>query len=389
MPLLNRFYAWLLVIASFVSIDQYAKHTKYQLKNRTSQATELERIDQNRLASYSTVANKLACLSDVQLAELISSAAWSAGYGETATINMDGITVFIKKIPLTDFETRSENIYSTANLFHLPLFYQYGVGSAGFGAFRELAAQTMASNWVLTAACKNFPLLYHSRILHHSFFGESIAQDKIDERVRRWNDSSGVRHRLESMNQATSSVVVFLENIPQTLHGYLTEQIKQGPDQFNAAVKMCDQQLQETASFMKKHGMIHFDAHGNNIMTDGYRLYFADFGLTISSQFDLSEEENAFFDQHKNYDKVYVQSDLVFEICEALQTPEDDFVLLLQRYVDGDTTITYSPYITSVLQKYAHSALIMYDFIGELRKKSKLTPYPAQEIARICAKLEE
>lgn len=46
-------------------------------------------------------------------------------------------------MPLTDVELRPENVRSTANLFGLPTFYQYGVGSAGFGARRELAVHLM------------------------------------------------------------------------------------------------------------------------------------------------------------------------------------------------------------------------------------------------------
>lgn len=60
--------------------------------------------------------------------------------GKSALISIDDTPIFIKKVPLTDLEYLDQNFMSTANLFNLPLSYQYGVGSAGFGAWHELAA---------------------------------------------------------------------------------------------------------------------------------------------------------------------------------------------------------------------------------------------------------
>ena len=71
-----------------------------------------------------------------------------------------GVQVFVKKVPLTELERRSEHVMSTANLFGLPAFYQYPLGSAGFGAWRELAAHVMTTNWVLAGGYQGFPLLF-------------------------------------------------------------------------------------------------------------------------------------------------------------------------------------------------------------------------------------
>ncbi|MFF2503082.1 hypothetical protein ACFVTY_06840 [Streptomyces sp. NPDC058067] len=49
---------------------------------------------------------------------------------------------------------------------------------------------------------------------------------------------------------------------------------------------------------MNSRGLLHFDAHFQNILTDGRRLYFADFGLALSSRFDLSPSEAGFFERH-------------------------------------------------------------------------------------------
>jgi hypothetical protein len=104
-----------------------------------------------RLVAYTTVSTRLSLLSDRQLAEAVAAAdpIGSGIGGRSAELDIDGTRVFVKRIPLTDIEMRSENARSTANIFGLPMFYQYGVGSAGFGAWRELAAHTMTTNWVL------------------------------------------------------------------------------------------------------------------------------------------------------------------------------------------------------------------------------------------------
>ena len=43
-------------------------------------------------------------------------------------------------------------------------------------------------------------------------------------------------------------------------------------------------------------GLHHFDAHLDNILTDGERLYFVDLALAMSPRFDLSASEVRFLD---------------------------------------------------------------------------------------------
>jgi hypothetical protein len=65
----------------------------------------------------------------------------SSGIGGTAALlDIEGTPVFVKRVPLTDPERRPENVMSTANPFRLPTCCHYGVGSAGGGGWREVAA---------------------------------------------------------------------------------------------------------------------------------------------------------------------------------------------------------------------------------------------------------
>jgi len=56
--------------------------------------------------------------------------------GDSVVIDVEGVPVFAKRIPLTDRELANPG--STANLFDVPVYCQYGVVSPGFSAWREL-----------------------------------------------------------------------------------------------------------------------------------------------------------------------------------------------------------------------------------------------------------
>ena len=124
----------------------------------------------SRITTYHTIAPKLESLNDQNLLELLEkSVSIHFGMGGTSVLlKIDGINIFVKKVPLTDVEILPENIMSTENIFELPTYYQYGIGSAGFGAWRELSAHIMSTEWVLRKDCPNFPLMYHWRILPDS-----------------------------------------------------------------------------------------------------------------------------------------------------------------------------------------------------------------------------
>ena len=144
-------------------------------------------------------------------------------------IDVGGAKVFVKKIALSDLERTAENEGSTANLFDLPLFYQYGVGSAGFGAWRELRAYRMASAWVLSGECPHFPLIYHWRVLPRTASRLSAEQLAwLNRAPDYWDHSDAVRARLEAISAASASIVLFLEYVPEMqrvwLKGRLTGQ---------------------------------------------------------------------------------------------------------------------------------------------------------------------
>lgn len=123
--------------------------------------------DEARSAAYGAVSTSLALRSDRQLGDLVDAAVplGSGIGGRSALLEVGGRPVFVKRVPLTEFERRPERVRSTANLFGLPTFCQYGIGGPGFGAWRELAVQIMTTDWVLGGQYQGFPLMYHWRVL--------------------------------------------------------------------------------------------------------------------------------------------------------------------------------------------------------------------------------
>lgn len=227
-------------------------------------------------------------------------------------------------MPLTDLERQPANIRSTANLFKLPVFCHYGVGAIGapgFGAWRELAVHIMTTNWVLATEYEGFPLMYHWRVLPDSTaLPEELAD--IERAVAYWGGRSQVRRRIEALQQSSASVALFLEYIPQNLHQWLGAQVETGDDATDQGCAMVEKDLEARTVFMNSRGLLHFDAHFENILTGGQRLYFTDYGLATSSRFELSQHEVDFLGRHQAYDRCYTATYFVkwLALCTATQS---------------------------------------------------------------------
>jgi hypothetical protein len=319
------------------------------------------RRTQGRLAAH------LAALSDDELAALVAEpepARPNIHGNRWSVIEVDGAQVFVKKIALTDRERADGNEGSTANLFGLPLFYQYGVGSAGFGAWRELCACLRASGWALSGRCPHFPLVYHWRVLPRT---PTTLTPELAARLQRgldhWERSEAIGARLDALMAASASVVVFLEHVPETLAAWLARSAAEGLDAAcEAAIVGIHEQWRAAAAFMNERGLLHFDLHRQNVLTDGEQIYVADFGLAICADFDLSPPERGFFETHRLYDRGYVD----WAFTEWL------------RRADPPPALT--PALEARLDRLAPVATVFAGFIDTLSQVSKTTPYPAAEL---------
>ncbi|GAA1137772.1 hypothetical protein F4556_005287 [Kitasatospora gansuensis] len=319
---------------------------------------------QDRLAAHHRVAGHLARLSDHRLAALLDAAAplGSGIGGVTSLLEIEGAQVFVKRVPLTALEQRPEHLRSTANLFDLPSHYQYGVGSAGFGAWRELAVHELTTGWVLDGAQQSFPLLHHARVLPAEpppaeglvgFLGG------LDGAVAYWGGSAAIGERLRAILAADAAVVLFLEYVPHTLGSWLAEQD-------TGAVPWVAGQLADTTAFLRDRGLVHFDAHFRNVLTDGHRLYFTDFGLALGESFELTRTEREFLDRHRGYDAAYTVAHLLTQYLPAG---------LAADWADGRRPAGTAPELAALLDRHAGTAVRMRGFLDRLRT-DKSTPYP-------------
>ena len=130
-----------------------------------------------RRKKYFKLSSQIAQFDNTQLCSLFDNSESnesSAGWGMNNTIVLGQSKVFIKRVPMTD--TEYSNMFSTKNLYELPTYCSYGLGSTGFGDFRELVTYIKTTNWVLEGSIATFPLLYHYRII--PFFGQRVDVDR-------------------------------------------------------------------------------------------------------------------------------------------------------------------------------------------------------------------
>ncbi|MFO1014366.1 MAG: protein kinase [Caulobacteraceae bacterium] len=320
---------------------------------------------QARREAHGKVAAWLAAKSDAELLGLVPlEGAWREHFhgGRSGTLQIEGAKVFVKHVALTDLE-RGANAGSTANMFGLPMFYQYGVGSAGFGAERELLSYLKASDWALSGACPYFPLVHHWRVLPRP---ESELSERQKEWMERafpyWDHSDAIRERIAAIAAARASIVLFMECVPDMLGPWLENQ----PDLAAAEPKILrfHEQLAEAAAFMNARGMLHFDLHTGNVMTDGGQIFVTDFGLAICDDFDLSAEERTFCETHQHYDRAYVSSAVSFWLA------------------GGESSRDLSPGLKDLLRRLKPESRTMGAFLDALRE-DKHTPYPAAEIGAL------
>ncbi|MBM2620672.1 serine/threonine protein phosphatase [Actinoplanes sp. LDG1-06] len=330
-----------------------------------------ERIDRHRAA-----AQTLAALDDSGLSELLARAsAPTAGFGgSTASVDVAGVPTFVKHVPLTELERRTGNVGSTANLFGLPTFYQYGFGSTGFGVWREVAVHTMTTEWVLEGGFGGFPLLHHWRIRPEPPGPADAAE--LERWVKHWDGDEAVRSRLEAISAAPETVVLFMEHIPSTVDQWLA---RQGDD----AYAFVDRLLHDGSTFMRARGMTHFDAHFRNLLTDGDRIYFADFGLSTHAGFALDAAESAFVRRHADYDHAYTATHLTrWLVSTLLDVPWPEVMGRLRAHASDPAGLGLPDAATRIVARHLPVALVMGDFLDAFETVSKKTPFPAAEVAR-------
>lgn len=337
-----------------------------------------------RLVAHTDTATTLALLGDRELAELVASGtALGTGIGgRGALVEVDGRRVFVKRVPVSDLELRPGNTRSTANLFDLPAFCHYGVGligSPGGGVWRELAVHTMTTNWVVSGRFAGFPLMHHWRILPDEPQPLPAELADVERAVAYWGGGPQVRARIEGLRTASASVALFLEYLPHTLHNWFDAELR--TDAADSACARVEQGLADITAFLQQQGLLHFDAHFRNVLTDGRQLYLADYGLALSTRFLLTPQERAFYDRHRHYDRAYTATWLVNWLATALYGHgAEGREAFVRACADGMRPEGIPRAAADLIVRHAPVAAVMGDFDRRLRHESRLTPYPFEEL---------
>jgi hypothetical protein len=333
---------------------------------------------------------RLSLLSDRRLAEAVADApSLGSGIGgRSAEMEVEGRRVFVKRVPLTDIELQPGHIRSTANLFQLPLFYQYGVGSAGFGAWRELAVHLMTTSWVLSNEYAGFPLLYHWRVLPDSppdGFTDELGG--VEGAVAHWDGSPAVRRRLEAIGSSSSSLVLFMEHVPQTLGAWLADHRGSVRPELGgeSTYVWVENALLRGTEFMSARQLVHFDAHFANLLTDGRHVYFADFGLALSRDFELAAEEVTFLTDHLVYDRSYAPSHLLRHHLPDGIREGAEHRTFLREWTEGRRPGGIPADIAAIIDRHARHAIVLDAFHHRLLTQSKRIPFPAAEVQQALA----
>jgi hypothetical protein len=346
-----------------------------------------------RTARYAQISTALALQNDAQLRRLVDAAKPLASGigGTTLALELDGCKVFAKRVRLTDLERRPEHRMSTANLVQLPAFCQRNVGSVGFGAWRELAAHAMTTSWVLSQQLESFPLMYHWRLLDGAAAARAAPPPEeladIEGMVRYWEGAESMGVRLRALADATASIVIFLEYLPSTLSAWLGQQLAAGPAAMQSACAMVERGLTVDIPRMNSLGLLHGDAHFDNILTDGHRLYFADLGLATSERFALSPDELSYLRENASLDRAYVLAKWVNWLIKAFAPSSSSLherMALVRAVAQGQTLQALIAGLptdaAAILHRHAPIASLVNDFYVQLHGERRNAHYPREDI---------
>jgi len=327
----------------------------------------------NRLIKYNKTKDILHYTSTADLIKLVFKGIVGQGYGINSIINVNDTKIFTKVIPITKIDL--ENMYDTSNIHNIPMYYNYGVGSAGFGCWRELAFHIKASNWVIDNKCPNFPILYHYRIIENKTIATKFKKYKFNKiKFEYWDSNENIELYIKNRSNTNHFIVMCLEYFPLTL--YKTNIIKEN-------VYWYQKQILKIISFLKKQKVIHFDAHLGNLVTDEKILILTDFGLVLDKSFSLSKQEMSFFNRNTNYDKATLISNISSSIFNYIFEP--NILKTFEKKYNVDKTTEkeifenivfdnldeigkkFNKNYIQTLQKYKHIIVTYHIFLHNLR----------------------
>ncbi|MEH2361968.1 hypothetical protein [Nostoc sp.] len=334
-----------------------------------------------RRQRYFKLSSQIAQLDNTQLRSLFDNSESnesSTSWGTNHAIVLGESKVFVKRVPVTNIEF--DNLFSTRNLYDLPTYCNYGFGSTGFGVFRELVTHIKTTNWVLSGVIATFPLMYHYRIIPFSGRRADVDMERLKAYVEYWGNSANAGNYMLDRANANYELVLFLEYIPHILETWLLL----NPNKLQKSLD----DLRTTITFLRTKGIIHFDAHFRNILTDGKRTYLTDFGLVLDKSFTLTKDEESFFKQNTFYDYGEILRNLghliraSYDLCS-----ENDKRMIMEKYgikeglkpyelrsilldniqqIHADGVMKLDKFYVASIVKYRSIIALMQDFFSDM-----------------------
>jgi hypothetical protein len=339
-----------------------------------------------RGATWSRVQALLTGLDDTELAELLRTASETGTGigGTTRRLVVHGTTVFVKAVSMPAVETRADHLRSTANLFGLPTYCQYNVGSPGINAWRELEALERTTRWVLDGDATGFPLLYHWRLLPCEPPPPEPEHADLDEAVAYWHGAQGVARRLAAIRASTTALLLFLEHQPHRLDTWLRDRLDEGGVAAAEAIEMVDDTLLAPVVWMNQRGLFHFDLHLANLLTDGHQVLVTDFGLATARDFALDDGERRFLDRHHLHDPAYAATRFVNFLVTELTGITDPWARngYIAEHASGRAAGGLPPAAEAIVRRYAPVAEIINSVYWQLFTDRRDIEFPTSELER-------
>jgi hypothetical protein len=112
---------------------------------------------------------------------------------------------------------------------------------------------------------------------------------------------------------------------------------------------------------LRAAGVVHFDAHLDNVLTSGEHLVVSDFGVATGHGFQLDDAERQFLEHHADHDIAYCAAELTNAILRRVMTspsPEVRSAWIRQCAQTGATDGVVDPLAATVRRQAATAALV-------------------------------
>ncbi|WP_443033113.1 hypothetical protein [Streptomyces sp. A1-5] len=112
-------------------------------------------------------------------------------------------------------------------------------------------------------------------------------------------------------------------------------------------------------------------------------MYFADFGLALSSGFELSSTEAEFLSDPLSYDRCDAVSHLLRHHLPDGLRGGGEHQAFLREWIAGNRPAGVPREIAALLDRHSPTAVIIGEFQRRWLTVSKRTPFPAAEIEQV------